>query len=306
MDRRWSAVSHPTFFKISLVSSSLIIVLLVAVLVAPKGFAADTSEPTIAPSFASQAADAVSPRVPAPQPGGSTTLEVAPQPSDLDKGPTRSEVPDGRAFRKSEDVAALNRNFHPEDSDHAHNPYLGVSVEYSTQCFLGMEEHGFEVMNVYPGSPAARAGLRARSPSTPMGDLGAFGSILFLPVSLITMPLLRRSGALGEPGDLIVAVDDQRVRSKGQLITALSHLKPGDTTYVTIVRPLPGGSHRTMRIALHIDREVDASGNPYPFSSKACRVSGKCLPEPDPMLRKPFDAPAKDNPHSPSTESAAN
>jgi hypothetical protein len=162
-------------------------------------------------------------------------------------------------------------------------------------------------MNVYPGSPAERAGLQARTSSTPMGDLGALGSILFLPVSLITMPLLRRSGALGHFGDLIVAVDDHRVRSQGEFEIALSHLKPGDTTYLTIVRPLPGGSHQTMRIALHIDREVDASGNPLPPPTAACIEDfSKCGPEPDPRLRKPFDAPAKDNPHSPNTESAAN
>jgi S1-C subfamily serine protease len=209
-------------------------------------------------------------------------------------------------FRKSEDISALNRNFHPQNYDDAHNPYLGISVEYSTHCYKGAEEHGFEVMNVYPGSPAAQAGLQARTSSTPMGDLKMLGSILFFPVSLITVPQLRRSGALGTFGDLIVAVDDHRVRSKGELLTALGHLKPGDTTYFTVIRPLPGGSHTTMRIALHIDREVDPLGNPYPAaSSRDCRVNHNCRPAFDPMLRKPFDAPAHDGLHSPSTESAA-
>jgi hypothetical protein len=295
-------VRHLAFFEMSVVSGSLII----ALLASSKSFAAETSEATVAPSFASQADDAGTPRLPAQQPGGSTMLELAPQPSTANNPPTRNENSDERAFRKSEDLAALDRNFHPGDADHPHIPYLGISVEYATHCYIGAEEHGFEVMNVYPGSPAERAGLQARASSTPMGDLGALGSILFLPVSLITMPLLRRSGALGHFGDLIVAVDDHRVRSQGEFEMALSHLKPGDTTYLTIVRPLPGGSHQTMRIALHIDREVDASGNPYPLPSEACRVNHKCWPEPDPMLRKPFDAPAKDNPHSPNTESAAN
>jgi hypothetical protein len=296
-------VRHLAFFEMSVVSGSLII----ALVASSKSFAADTSAPTVAPSFASQADDAGTPRLPAQQPGGSTTLELAPQPSAAENPPGRSENPDERAFRKSEDLAALNRNFHPGDADHPHIPYLGISVEYATHCYIGAEEHGFEVTTVYPGSPAERAGLQARASSTPMGDLGALGSILFLPVSLITMPLLRRSGALGHFGDLIVAVDDHRVRSEGEFKIALSHLKPGDTTYLTIVRPLPGGSHRTMRIALHIDREVDASGNPYPLASEACREDHKkCWPEPDPMLRKPFDAPAKDNPHSPNTESAVN
>ena len=59
-----------------------------------------------------------------------------------------------------------------------------------------------------------------------------------------------------------------------------------------------------MRIALHIDREVDALGNPY--KDKDCRVNHNCHPPFDPMLRKPFEAPAKDGSHSPDTESAAN
>ena len=284
-----------------LVSGSLILFLLLAY----ESFAADIAG---APSLASQTDTSGISTMPGRQPGGSApTLEIAPQPATVDSPPARREVPDGRAFRKSEDIAALNRNFHPQNYDDPHNPYLGISVEYSTHCYMGMEEHGFEVMNIYPGSPAARAGLHARTSSTAMGDLGALGSILFLPVSVITMPLLRRSGALGQFVDLIVAVDDQRVRSKGELVTMLHHLKPGDTTYITVIRPIPGGSHRTMRIALHIDREVDPSGNPYPSTaSRACRVSHNCRPAFDPMLRKPFDAPAHDGLHSPSTESAAN
>jgi S1-C subfamily serine protease len=94
--------------------------------------------------------------------------------------------------------------------------------------------------------------------------LSALGSVLLGPVALITFPLLRASGALGTPGDLIVAVDDVRVRNKEEILHALGHLKPGDTTYITVIRPLPGGYHRTMRIALHIENETDAAGNPIP------------------------------------------
>ena len=282
--------------------------LIAALLATTDSFAADTSEQAISPSFASQIDNAETSRLPARQPGGSAMLELAPQPSSAKDSPVRKEDPHDRAFRKSEDLAALNRNFHPQgDTEHVHSPYLGITVEYSTQCFLGAEEHGFEVMNVYPDSPAERAGLQARTSSTPIGDLQALGSILLFPVSFYTMPRLRRSGALGEPGDLIIAVDDRRVRSEGEFKTALSHLKPGDTTYLTVIRPIPGGSHQTIRVAMHIDREVDPAGNPYPLSSRACKVSGKCGPEfGHPILSKPFDAPAKDNPHSPNTESAVN
>ena len=129
-----------------------------------------------------------------------------------------------------------------------------------------MEEHGFEVVNVYPNSPAARAGMVARTGSTAEGDLGALGSVLLLPIAPITFPLLRKSGALGTGGDLIIAVDDVRVRTPEEIRYALGHLKPGDTTYITVIRPLAGGYHRTMRIALHIDHETDAAGNILPFS----------------------------------------
>jgi S1-C subfamily serine protease len=287
---------NPRFLARLLVSSTLIVSLIFIC----KSFAADIDT---APSFSSQTDTSGISSLPSRQPGDSApTLELAPQPAD--NPPARTEVPDNREFRKSQDIASQVRNSLKENADRDHNPYLGISVEYSTHCYAGAEEHGFEVMDVYPGSPAARAGLHARTPSTPMGDLGALGSILFLPVSVITMPMLRKSGALGEFGDLIVAVDDQRVRSKGELVTMLHHLKPGDTTYITVIRPIPGGSHKTMRIALHIDREVDALGNFYP--DKACKTNPhNCRPVPDPMLRKPFEVPAKDG-HWPDTESAAN
>src|SRR5260370_23133301 len=116
-----------------------------------------------APSFSSQTDSTGISSAPARQPGDSTTtLEVAPQPGD--SPPARREVPDERLFRKSEDISALNRNFHPQNYDDAHNPYLGISVEYSTHCYKGAEEHGFEVMTVYPVSPAAQAVLHARTP----------------------------------------------------------------------------------------------------------------------------------------------
>jgi S1-C subfamily serine protease len=128
------------------------------------------------------------------------------------------------------------------------------------------EEHGFEVVSVYPNSPAARAGLIGRTGSTPAGELKA---LLSFPIAPITFPLLRKAGALGTDGDLIVAVDDVRVRTEDEIRHALDHLKPGDTAYITVIRPLPGGYHRTMRIALHIDSEMDAAGNIIPPPGKS-------------------------------------
>ena len=257
---------------------------LLVVLVAPSALAADSSNDHASPSIAAQPndpgnlrvpqrqpSDSTTSRVPTRQPSESTTLEVAPQPSDKVPAPDKGETAEQRAFRQSrqDEIARLNRNFHPHDIEDSHRPYLGIDLEYTTQCYLGMEEHGFEVVSVYPNSPAARAGLIGRTGSTPSGDLKALGSVLLGPVALITFPLLRASGALGTGGDLIVAVDDVRVRTREEILHELGHLKPGDTTYITVIRPLPGGYHRTMRIALHIDHETDAAGNILPLPGTA-------------------------------------
>jgi PDZ domain len=259
--------------------------LLVLLLSPCAAFATDISNDHASPSIAAQANDAGNPhlpqgqpsagasaRVPARQPIESGTLEIAPQPSASLPAPDHRETAEQRAFRQSreDEIARLNRNFHPHDlDDNHHRPYLGIDLEYTTECYLGMEEHGFEVVNVYPNSPAARAGLIARTASTPAGDLKALGSILLLPIAPITFPLLRKSGALGTDGDLIVAVDDMRVRNELEFRSALGRLKPGDTAYITVIRPLPGGYHRTMRIAIHIDHETDAAGNVIPSPGAA-------------------------------------
>ncbi len=254
---------------------------LLFVLLAPcAALAAENPNGRASPSIAAQPNDIENQRAPAGQPsagaslgvpgrqpGESTTLEIAPQPSAKVPAPDLRETEAERAFRQAREseIARLNRNFHPHDPDDAHHrPYLGIDMEYTTECYRGMEEHGLEVVNVYPNSPAARAGLVARTGSTPAGDLSALGSVLLGPVALITFPMLRKSGALGTPGDLIVAVDDMRVRNESELLTALGHVKAGDTTYITVIRPLHGGYHRTMRIAVHIDHETDAHGNIIP------------------------------------------
>jgi len=253
--------------------------LLVVLLVRCASLAADTPNGPATPSItaqsndrdtrrlsAAQPSESATRQVPVRQPGESATLEIGPQTSDKVPAPDSRESRPERAFRESQEdeIVKLNSNFHPLDPEDGHQPYLGIELEYSTQCYLGMEEYGFEVVSVDPNSPAARAGLIGRRGSTPWGDLGALGSVLLLgPVALISVPLLRNAGALGMPGDVIVAVDDVRVRTEEEILHALGHLKPGDTTYITVIR-LQGRYHRTMRIALHIDHETDVSGNIIP------------------------------------------
>jgi S1-C subfamily serine protease len=66
------------------------------------------------------------------------------------------------------------------------------------------------------------------------------------------MPLLKKTGQLGQPGDLIVAIDDRRVVGEADLETALGDSKPGDTIYLTVVRLASNGTRRTMKLPVKL------------------------------------------------------
>lgn len=204
------------------------------------------------PSFESQS-DGKAPKNLRSQPGNSETLEIAPQPSQDGPRPKVAEIPGGRTFKPSDDTSSLDRNFRPRQDDTAgQSPYLGIAVKYTTQCYLGMEERGLEVQSVHPDSPAAEAGLRGRTPVSVAGALGGAATTLLGPLNLMVSPLLERAGAFGQGGDLIVAADDKRIRKKSDLEQELRRLHPGDTLYLTVIRPLIGGAHRTMKLAVKV------------------------------------------------------
>jgi S1-C subfamily serine protease len=227
------------------------------------------------PSVASQSEPSASLPGVRGQSNDDKSLEIAPQNANVPARPDGNEIPADRSFKPSDDLAALDRNFHPRAHDDGTRPYLGISVQYTTQCYLGMEEHGLEVMSVHPDSPAGQAGIKGITPPSALGAMGAVAGTLLGPVNLLVTPLLEKSGALGMGGDLIVAVDDRRVRGSKDLEAALKTLKPGDTMYLTIIRPLPGGAHRTMKIAIKIGAmgqplaKADGSGDVPSSSSGA-------------------------------------
>ena len=232
--------------------------LLPLLLLAPAAGAQD-SVPSGGATFAPQPADSSDLLLKSQPHADAPTLELAPQPSVAPSPPNSPSETAARKFQQSDDVASLNGESKKTPTDDGRRPYLGFELEYTTQCLFGMEMHGFEVLSVAPNSPAEHAGLQARKPATALGNLAAVGSVLAFPVGLFTVPRLRRSGALGMPGDLIVAVDDRRVRTEEEFMHAIDPLRAGDTVYVTVVRPLVGGSHQTLRIAMHIDETLPPS-----------------------------------------------
>jgi len=219
------------------------------------------------------------------------TLEIAPQPGLTQPKPAVKEIPSDRTFNPGEDNSSVEPNFRPGtengtgdiesnvnsnlnndvDNNRPHaRPYLGITVQYVTKCYQGGEEHGLEVLTIDPNSPAAQAGLQARSGMTAIGAAVSTLTGILPGGSILASKALATSGAMGQGGDLIVAVDDKRVRDQSDLETAMSRLKPGDTMYLTVIRP--DGSderapHKTIKIAVHVGAVGEPIANAGPAGS---------------------------------------
>jgi S1-C subfamily serine protease len=132
-------------------------------------------------------------------------------------------------------------------------PYLGISVQrIDSHSTPGRAIEGLEIVSIDPNSPAERAGLKGRDGMTRLGASGATAGALMAPLDIALMPLLKKTGQLGQPGDLIVAIDDRRVVGEADLETALGDSKPGDTIYLTVVRLGSNGTRRTMKLPVKL------------------------------------------------------
>jgi S1-C subfamily serine protease len=131
-------------------------------------------------------------------------------------------------------------------------PYLGISVQrIESHATPGHDLEGLEIVGVDPGSPAERAGLKSRGGMTRLGASSATAGALIAPLDIALMPLLKKTGQLGQSGDIIVAIDDRRVMGEVDLETALADLKPGDTIYLTVVR-LANNGKKTIRVPVKL------------------------------------------------------
>jgi len=138
-------------------------------------------------------------------------------------------------------------------------PYIGLSVQQiETHSTPGRDIEGLEIVSIDPGSPAERAGLKGRGGMTKLGASGATAGALMAPLDIALMPLLKKTGQLGQTGDLIVAIDDRRVTGEADLEIALGQAKPGDTIYLTVVRSRGDGTHQTIKIPVKLSTPSSA------------------------------------------------
>jgi hypothetical protein len=216
----------------------------------------DAAVPPLAPGAADSTNDGsdqtleIAPRIPAPPPPASaSTPAVGASGAGGD-----SSAPDNAIGSPDMSTADLNGGA-PSDAAAAEpkRPYLGVAVQtIFSDDQPGHTIMGLEVVSVDPGSPAQHAGLLGRTQMTSVGASGATAGALIPPLDLIMMPLLKKAGSLGKTGDLIVAVDDQRVTGDLDLQDQLAALKPGDTIYLTIVRVAADGTKQTLKLPVKL------------------------------------------------------
>lgn len=187
----------------------------------------------------SDAALEIAPRVSAP-PSQTGTAPAVPSETDDAGNPPEQELPPvPTSGPPSSMISAARRPA---------LPYIGLSVQrIESHEKRGRDLLGLEIVSVDPGSPADRAGLRGRGNMTELGASGATAGALLAPLDIALMPLLKKTGQLGQTGDLIVAVDDRRVTGEVDLETALAESRPGDIIYLTVVRPGANGTHQTIK-----------------------------------------------------------
>lgn len=122
-----------------------------------------------------------------------------------------------------------------------HTPgYLGANTRnfYRERfCMHALTIRGVEVETVLPGSPAARAGLRpARKLSARETAVAVAAGLLTLtPVAAIAPSFVQLSGGVSH-GDIILAVNGQRVSNQGEFQDAIARVRSHTTAYLTVHR----------------------------------------------------------------------
>ncbi len=114
---------------------------------------------------------------------------------------------------------------------------LGVELrEDQSKLKSGETVSGLAVMDVIPGSPAARAGLRPYSGTTHAVLAGvSMAAALVFPPAIIALSIVDQSH-LGESYDLIIGVDGARVGNLIAFEDRMRGVKPGHIVYLSVIR----------------------------------------------------------------------
>lgn len=178
------------------------------------------------------------------EPGGLSSEGSQEREPTLELSPLRQVIPQAAGIREIPGVAPRGTEANPAND----RPYLGFTTRPAERCYLGGEEYGMEILSVDAGSPAAAAGLRGPSP-----DSDPRAGTARRQFDLALSSLRAMLDAPGD-GDLIVAINDNRVRTQAEINEQIAALKPGDAVYVTVIRPVSEINHETLKVLVHVGR----------------------------------------------------
>jgi PDZ domain len=192
-------------------------------------------------------------------------LEIAPQGTPVPARPqppaaTAAPAPQSGDDQGSSDGANNDVELYKTYTDtenamgvHGPLPYLGISVHTMTIAEPdGTQQRALEVLSVDKGSPAAAAGIKGSRGATGLGASTLTASAMLGPAQELLAPLLKKTGQLGAQGDLIVAVDDDRVETDQDLAGELAKLKPGDTLWLTVLRESAKGKAKAYKVPIRV------------------------------------------------------
>ncbi len=109
--------------------------------------------------------------------------------------------------------------------------YLGITYDTSPGCRLPA---GVRITGMVEGSPAERAGLRAEGKVKWQQALA--GLLALSPAAPLAIPLVMSAGEDSGPGDIILAVDGKRTRSREEFAREMQRFRPGDVVYFSVLR----------------------------------------------------------------------
>jgi PDZ domain len=190
------------------------------------------------------------------------TLEIAPR---IAPHPPAAETPPPAPASDDVEPSTGNTDNSSQQAPAAPHPYLGIAVQtvYSRDWAHGpsaaLEVAGLEVVSVDRNSPAAIAGLHGRTKMSSLGESSATVSSLVPPLELLMVPILKKTGSLGQDGDVITAIDDRRVINDFDLASELESLKPGDVIYLTVTRTMANGSQKTLKLPIKLGDAAQAA-----------------------------------------------
>lgn len=159
-------------------------------------------------------------------------------------------------------VAAPPRETPPELYDYSGATETDQTEMTRRRTYFGVlyataeeEAVGVKVLDVIPGSPAARAGFEGanKPPSTrqQLTKVAIVGAAPFAgpfaPLIILTYAMLTSGQS---PGDLIVAVGDQQVHDAVEFSQEMRRYQPGDTVTFSVLR-----SGKSLQIPVQLEEE---------------------------------------------------